>query len=83
MPKAEIKDFLFWNSAAISYMHQKTKEEWILQGDANTKVYHGSLRRQQYRNRIYHVTDDSGSDIIDYAQVLQHFREYYINLIGT
>lgn len=26
------QEFLFWNKAAVSYMNQKTKESWILQG---------------------------------------------------
>lgn len=75
------QDFLFWNKAALSYMHQKTKEEWILLGDANTKLFHSSLRRQQYHNRIYRLTDGTGTDITNYDQVLNHLSEYYIHLL--
>lgn len=64
-------------------MKQRLKDKWLVQGDANTKLFHGSLKKQQYRNRIYSVTADEGEVITDYDLVQKKFREYYIALLGT
>lgn len=76
------EDFQHWSRAAISLMNQRTRENWLLHGDANTKVFHQSLQRQHYQNQIYSITDQEGNIITNYKEVKEHFRDYYINLVG-
>lgn len=76
-------DFLTWSRATISLMNQRTKENWLLQGDANTKLFHQSLQRLHYKNRIYSVTSAEGDVITEYQQIHEHFRHYYIFLLGA
>lgn len=79
----EVKaDFVFWNQAAHSYMRQKTKDDWLVLGDANTKYFHDAMRQRHYKQRIYSVATDSGLVLTDYDQVVEHFRAYYENLLG-
>lgn len=67
-------EFLHWSRVAASIMSQRTKEEWLLRGDANTRLFHQSLRLHHYKSRIYRVTDASGTLIADPDQVKEHFR---------
>lgn len=72
------KDFVFWNRAALIYMNQKAKEQWVANGDGNTKYFHALLKKNNYHKHIYSVTTDAGEVINDYRQVVQHFCGYYV-----
>lgn len=71
------------NKAAHDFMLQKTKDTWLVQGDANTKYFHDVLRQKHYKQRIYTVTIEEGAMITDYDQVINHFRAYYVSLLGS
>lgn len=79
---AETKqEFLFWSKVAVIFMHQRLKEDKLLEGDANTKLFHGSLKRNHYSIHICSVTEESGVHITYYSLVRTHFSDYYINLL--
>lgn len=76
------KDFLFWNKAARSFILQKTKATWLVEGDANTRFFHATMRQRHYKQKIYTITTETGELITDYDGVLKHFQDYYQQMLG-
>lgn len=84
MEEQEVRaDFLKWSRAATSYMAQKTKVDWLQKGDANTKFFHSVLKKNHDHKRVYSITTETGQVITDYNKVIHHFREYYVQMLGT
>lgn len=77
------QEFIHWNRAAQQYMSQKAKEDWILQGDTNSKFFHSLTKQKHYHRRIYSITSNSGEIITDYPSVVQQFRDYYVSMLGS
>lgn len=59
------------------------KDDWLQAGNANKKFFHDKMCQSHYRKRIYTITTASGFVLNDYSLVQQHFKEFYINLLGT
>lgn len=53
-------EMLYWSKAALSYMVQKSKEDWLLKGDRNTQYFHAVMRKKAYRNTIYSLQNAQG-----------------------
>lgn len=49
---------------------QKSREEWIISGDRNTKYYHASTMVKRGRNRIASLRKDSG----EWVRVIDELR---------
>lgn len=81
--KTTREEFVHWNRAALSFISQKTKAEWLVQGDANTRYFHSVLKKNYYQKRIYTITSAEGDVITDYLHVANHFQDYYICILGT
>lgn len=74
---------IYWSKAAVMYMAQKAKEEWIIKGDKNTAYFHAVMRRKAYRNTIYSIHNARGEVVNDQPQIADCFKQYYIKLLGT
>ncbi|KAK7250865.1 hypothetical protein RIF29_33597 [Crotalaria pallida] len=46
--------------AAIMFLRQKAKQDWLCEGDLNTKFFHQSIRQRRYRNRVLRIQDNEG-----------------------
>nr|GEV06198.1 RNA-directed DNA polymerase, eukaryota, reverse transcriptase zinc-binding domain protein [Tanacetum cinerariifolium] len=57
---------------------QKSKKKWIKEGDENTKLFHGMLKRKRSQKNITGVVID-GEWVTDPQLVKEAFREYYAN----
>ncbi|GJW25274.1 hypothetical protein Tco_0039085 [Tanacetum coccineum] len=66
----DLDDFAIKDSA------QKTKIKWIKDGDENTKMYHGILKRKRRQNNISGVVID-GEWVTDPKMVKETLREHY------
>ncbi|XP_062100649.1 uncharacterized protein LOC133806576 [Humulus lupulus] len=49
------------HSDLIQFMRQKVKVDWLKNGDANTKLFHSSIRNRRIQNSIYSVWDMKGN----------------------
>lgn len=74
---------IYWSKAAVMYMAQKAKEEWIIKGDKNTAYFHVVMRRKAYRNTIYSIHNARGEVVNDQPQIADCFKQYYMKLLGT
>ncbi|XP_074313788.1 uncharacterized protein LOC141648981 [Silene latifolia] len=47
------KELHFLKQARSQYLLQKSKENWMKDGDDNTAFYHASIKHRRMRNRVY------------------------------
>ena len=61
---------------------QKSRVNWLIQGDRNTKFYHIVTSRKRLRNRILGIWNEQGIWIQDQKDIAEsfriHFRKIYI-----
>ncbi|PWA67904.1 RNA-directed DNA polymerase, eukaryota, Reverse transcriptase zinc-binding domain protein [Artemisia annua] len=57
---------------------QKSKKKWIKEGDENTKLFHGMLKRKRRKKNISGVAID-GDWVTNPQLVKEAFREHYAN----
>ncbi|KAK7243377.1 hypothetical protein RIF29_38171 [Crotalaria pallida] len=68
--------------AAVVFLKQKSKQEWLCEGDLNTKFFHQTIRIRRYRNRILRIQDTNGRVHTNQDQIVQAFEEYYKCLLS-
>ncbi|OMO88584.1 Endonuclease/exonuclease/phosphatase [Corchorus olitorius] len=58
---------------------QKSRANWIVQGDRNTKFYHTMTKRRRARNRIMTIRSRAGRELEDPKEIeeefINHFKE--------
>ncbi|XP_061342522.1 uncharacterized protein LOC133288718 [Gastrolobium bilobum] len=60
--------------------YEKSRTQWINQGDRNTRYYHTKTIVRRKRGRIVELKDDNGSWIRDEEGLVKMTRDFYINL---
>lgn len=60
--------------------YQKSRIEWISNGDRNTSFFHRSTIRRRWRNTITTIKDDSGHWVHDKSQVKHLFVNFFTKL---
>ncbi|XP_074288589.1 uncharacterized protein LOC141613746 [Silene latifolia] len=71
------------NKARNSYLAQKSKENWVKEGDANTSFFHSSIKKRRMRNRVFNVKDMEGKLCSTPEDIKSAFEDYYLKLLGT
>ena len=60
---------------------QKTKRNWILNGDRNTRYFQTVVRQKRARSRIFHIKDEDGLLLEDPLEIenrlVNHFKSSY------
>jgi hypothetical protein len=51
---------------------QKSRVQWLKEGERNTKFFHRSVMQRRHSNRITHLTSDTGEHIPTMKTWLQH-----------
>ncbi|XP_019200262.1 PREDICTED: uncharacterized protein LOC109193892 [Ipomoea nil] len=59
---------------------QRSREEWIVSGDRNTKFYHAATMVRKAQNRIRGLKDDSGNWMFEEDALQRHVQDFYMNL---
>ncbi|KAL4298891.1 hypothetical protein AHAS_Ahas17G0046200 [Arachis hypogaea] len=59
---------------------QKSRENWIVEGDRNTRYYHTKTIIRRRRNKILKLRDDSGVWMEDHEALKSHVCQYFQNL---
>ncbi|KAK7282494.1 hypothetical protein RIF29_11320 [Crotalaria pallida] len=54
------RQYLTVRKAAISFLQQKAKLNWLKDGDNNTKLFYQAINHRRYQNRILSITGDNG-----------------------
>ncbi|KAK7256366.1 hypothetical protein RIF29_29808 [Crotalaria pallida] len=67
-------------NAADSFLRQKEKLTWLKDGDANTQIFHQSIKQRMYQNRVLNITSAGGISISDPSLIHKEFQSYYENL---
>ncbi|XP_061364604.1 uncharacterized protein LOC133308038 [Gastrolobium bilobum] len=59
---------------------QKSRGEWIREGDRNTKYYHTSTIIRRKRNKILKLQDDKGNWVIEEENLINLARDFFLKL---
>ena len=65
------------------YWAQRSRQDWLREGDQNTAFFHRKANQRRSRNTIKGVRDDGGVWISDEMEAQRVFLEYFQNLFTT
>ncbi|KAJ0442264.1 putative RNA-directed DNA polymerase [Helianthus annuus] len=63
------------------FLKQKSKVQWLAEGDANTSFFHVSLKCKNHRNRIYMIKDNDGV-LYEGGEVPNAFVNHFEKFLG-
>ena len=69
--------------AEESFYKQKSRVQWLKEGDSNTGFFFKTVAARQHRNAITNLTDASGNKISSVPQLATEVVGYFQSLIGT
>ncbi|XP_019162021.1 PREDICTED: uncharacterized protein LOC109158590 [Ipomoea nil] len=75
--KGELEEVLYQEELM---WFQRSREEWIVSGDRNTKFYHAATMVRRARNKIRSLKDDTSEWINEGQQLQQHVHKFFSNL---
>lgn len=81
--KRAFKEYNQLLDAETSLLRQKSKAEWLEQGDLNTKYFHARVKERLSRTRITSIQDSAGIIVTDANAISQVFLDYYKQLLDT
>ncbi|XP_074277152.1 uncharacterized protein LOC141600800 [Silene latifolia] len=70
-------------SARDSFLIQKAKVQWSLEGDLNTNYFHHAIKKRIYLNKVFQIEDMTGRSCTDGDSIQAAFLEYYQSLLGS
>ncbi|XP_019157960.1 PREDICTED: uncharacterized protein LOC109154682 [Ipomoea nil] len=62
---------------------QRSKEEWIVSGDRNTRFYHAATSVKSKHDRIKVLKDDIGNTLSEEKQLMDHVLKYFVGLFSN
>ncbi|XP_062085454.1 uncharacterized protein LOC133791548 [Humulus lupulus] len=66
----------------LDFLRQKSRLLWLHQGDANTHLFHRSLKSKRKQNTVLAIRDASGNWQDTAEGVQKAFIDYYTHLLG-
>ena len=60
---------------------QKSRVQWLKEGEKNTKFFHRTMRHRRHINRITHLENEQGNLIKEHTQIEEELNRYYQNLL--
>ena len=75
LKKLEEHEQVFWM--------QKSRENWIIQGDRNTKYFHTVIAKKRIRWKITGLFDNQGKWIDDKGGIFCTFLEHFRNMFNS
>ncbi|XP_019199070.1 PREDICTED: uncharacterized protein LOC109192823 [Ipomoea nil] len=61
---------------------QRSKEEWIVSGDRNTRFYHAATSAKNKHDRIKVLKDENGHILTDESEIREHVQRYFMALFS-
>ncbi|XP_074305780.1 uncharacterized protein LOC141641001 [Silene latifolia] len=77
------KELHFLKQARSQYLLQKSKENWMKDGDDNIAFYHASIKHRRMRNRVYQVKNQEGLLCKQQSDIQYAFEDFYKGLLGS
>lgn len=81
--KEAAKTYSNIHNANMSFLSQKCKAHWLLEGDLNTAFFHRSIRQRRVHNRVHEIKNQEGNLVTTPAAIENAFLGYYHDLLGT
>jgi len=60
---------------------QKSRVQWLKEGERNTKFFHRAMTHRRYINRITQLEDDQGAPIRDHEKIAEALNSFYQDLL--
>lgn len=70
-------------NAEASMIKQKSRQDWALNGDRNTKFYHAALKLKQNKAYIQTIKNENGQEASTFEGINSAFLYYYTNLLAS
>ncbi|XP_074290306.1 uncharacterized protein LOC141617036 [Silene latifolia] len=70
-------------TARDSFLIQKAKVQWSLEGDLNTAYFYNSIKRRVLQNKVMSIEDKDGRVCTEGTQIQKAFLDYYKELLGS
>ncbi|KAE8719033.1 putative FKBP-type peptidyl-prolyl cis-trans isomerase 1 [Hibiscus syriacus] len=70
-------------NAETAFLKQKTKVQWIKDGDKNSKFFYSTIAFKNKREIIRVLVDDQGNRLETFKAMSKEVISFYSNLIGT
>ncbi|XP_074283267.1 uncharacterized protein LOC141607821 [Silene latifolia] len=64
------------------FLQQKSKVQWMEEGDANTAYFHCAIKKRCLRNKVIQIEDKEGQLCTDTETIENAFLAYYEDLLG-
>ncbi|XP_074299212.1 uncharacterized protein LOC141630265 [Silene latifolia] len=71
------------NKARTSYLQQKAKVDWLMNGYEYTNFYHSRIKARQIHNKVSQITDTNRVNHQDPMAIENAFLSYYTELLGS
>ena len=78
-----LKDYKVKHKVYVEFLQQKAKLNWLKDGDANTALFHSSLKMRRLQNSIFTTRDLHGNWVDTPEGISNAFLDYYLSLLGT
>lgn len=73
---------LLWSQEEF-YWQQRSRVQWLREGDANTKFFHQSTMHRRRRNKVVSLKNSQGNWIENPNQIRCLFDEYFMDLFTS
>ncbi|XP_010687394.1 uncharacterized protein LOC104901504 [Beta vulgaris subsp. vulgaris] len=72
-----------WLHVEESIYKQKSRIQWLQEGDSNSKVFFAAMKERQARNSIDVLYTSTGEKLDKVADIQKELNQFYSNLMGT
>ncbi|XP_074313712.1 uncharacterized protein LOC141648900 [Silene latifolia] len=69
--------------ARDSFLSQKAKLQWSIEGDLNTSYFHHAIKKRMMLNKVFQIEDKNGVLCTEGDAIQSAFLDYYQDLLGT
>jgi len=60
---------------------QKSRVQWLKEGEKNTKFFHRDMMHRHHINRITHLEDSQGNPVREHSKIKAELINYYQDLL--
>ena len=65
------------------YWKQRSRQDWLVSGDKNTKFFHQKANQREQRNRVTRLRDEAGTWFDEEEEITECFVSYFETLFGS